>query len=934
MTRRIPHGHDPVEIRQAFGRISIDTVSLTERVEFIESILPDAVGAEDQLLQADASGEAQWINQSTLDHGGFGGLGDDDHTQYLLADGTRDLTGIQATQTVIPVTDSLYTIGTNSKRYAVGYFDVVSIAGSIAVGSGVLSDLLPFADSTYDLGSATRRWKEVWVGNGHLNIDGDNWKAYFGANQDASIYYDGTNLVIDPKEVDTGYTVFLGNVDLEDTTASDEGVISKAGDRFVHNFHHPTGNTAVPTGRNTFVGVGAGNFTMGSTATSTAHGSYNVAMGSGAFDANTTGYFNTAIGRIALADNTTGYYNTAIGGGALAANTTGHGNVAIGVEALRYNVSAIRCVAVGAGALYASTGPNNSGIGYRALYSNVGGAGNTAYGYQAGYSNTTGDDNFALGYGSLYFNQGGDENICIGIHAGRGVSLSSYSGNLFIGYQAGNSITTGSDNICIGYDADLSAGDVSDELNIGGIIKGIMTGGSEELSFPYDKPFYFGESQDASIYFDGADLIINSEGVTANDEVHFTNWDAVDFGASNLTTSGTVTGANVTSGADPGHTHTSSSLPDHDGLVGLGDDDHTQYLLASGARSLAGNLAVDALVTIDGRDLSVDGATLDAHVSSNGSDHSYIDQDVTISANPHFDHLSLGTDSYVDDGISGAWTVTNDSWAHGIVVHLYPTVTINGTYHNRGINFSVPANVAAGITNSGHVVGVMGATATSDMAAGSTLDYQTAYDSTYGHATGAVGTTTNCYGHRLRPYIRGGTITNLYNIYFEAPLTGGTVTNAYSMWDDTGWDWVINANNAGLVLGASQQARIDYDGTHLDLQPGSGQVKVSGGLHCAAVTVSAAGPTDNVDVSGANIVYVDSSSNNVTIGGFVGGVANQVLQVVRTSGSNSVTLEHSEGTGNQDIMLFGAVDRTISTWGGWTLVFDGTSWNEVTARTA
>jgi hypothetical protein len=41
--------------------------------------------------------------------------------------------------------------------------------------------------------------------------------------------------------------------------------------------------------------------------------------------------------------------------------------------------------------------------------------------------------------------------------------------------------------------------------------------------------FYQGAEQDTSIYFDGSDLIINSENVTANDEIHFTNFDAYRF---------------------------------------------------------------------------------------------------------------------------------------------------------------------------------------------------------------------------------------------------------------------------------------------------------------------------------------------------------------------------------------------------------------------
>lgn len=53
---------------------------------------------------------------------------------------------------------------------------------------------------------------------------------------------------------------------------------------------------------------------------------------------------------------------------------------------------------------------------------------------------------------------------------------------------------------------------------------------------------YFGTGYDASLYFDGSDLIINSENVTASDEVHFNNWTAVDFSSANLLSTGTLTG--------------------------------------------------------------------------------------------------------------------------------------------------------------------------------------------------------------------------------------------------------------------------------------------------------------------------------------------------------------------------------------------------------
>ena len=52
-----------------------------------------------------------------------------------------------------------------------------------------------------------------------------------------------------------------------------------------------------------------------------------------------------------------------------------------------------------------------------------------------------------------------------------------------------------------------------------------------------------------------------------------------------------------------------SGATDHGALTGLADDDHTQYLLADGTRTLSGNLVVTG--TVDGRDVATDGSKLD-----------------------------------------------------------------------------------------------------------------------------------------------------------------------------------------------------------------------------------------------------------------------------------------------------------------------------------
>lgn len=91
---------------------------------------------------------------------------------------------------------------------------------------------------------------------------------------------------------------------------------------------------------------------------------------------------------------------------------------------------------------------------------------------------------------------------------------------------------------------------------------------------------------------------------------------------------------------------------------------------------------------------------------------------------------------------------------------------------------------------------------------------------------------------------------------------------------------------------------------------------------------STEGPTNDVDVTNISVITVDTSSNSVTFGGFTGGVAGQVLHIVRLDTTNNLVLEHNEGTGNQDIFLHDEADATVTTYGGFILVCDGSNWYE------
>ncbi|MFA5926388.1 MAG: hypothetical protein WC831_05710, partial [Parcubacteria group bacterium] len=217
----------------------------------------------------------------------------------------------------------------------------------------------------------------------------------------------------------------FGSINLPNTTSSTTGVIYKNGAPFIHNFIHPTGNTAIPEGMNTFVGLDAGNFTMGSTATSTAQGSYNTGTGYAVLQANTIGYGNTANGMTSLQSNTEGNYNTANGVFSLKHNTTGSSNTTNGAWSLIGNTTGNNNTANGSSSLQSNTtGSYNTANGASSLQPNIDGTYNTALGVGSGAKiadgatgNKTSDYSIYLGSNTKALADGGQNEIVIGYDA-------------------------------------------------------------------------------------------------------------------------------------------------------------------------------------------------------------------------------------------------------------------------------------------------------------------------------------------------------------------------------------------------------------------------------------------------------------------------------------------------------------------------------------
>lgn len=88
---------------------------------------------------------------------------------------------------------------------------------------------------------------------------------------------------------------------------------------------------------------------------------------------------------------------------------------------------------------------------------------------------------------------------------------------------------------------------------------------------------------------------------------------------------------------------------------------------------------------------------------------------------------------------------------------------------------------------------------------------------------------------------------------------------------------------------------------------------------------------NNVDISNVNILFLDCTANDITIGGFIGGVNGQVLHVTKIcAAQQDVTMKHIAGTGNQDMYLHAGGDETLrGEYGGWVLACNGTNWYDI-----
>ena len=221
---------------------------------------------------------------------------------------------------------------------------------SLTVTAQISSSLIPSANETYDLGSATNAWNTLYVKNTSI---------YLGTNKLSVV--DGA-LQLDDASVSSGPATssVLGTVmGISGTFCFNTALGYDAGSGFTEG----TGNTAIGRSAGSLISTGENNTYIGAVAGTGTNGTSNVGIGVFALgQTNAVVFDNIAIGNFAMRV-ATGSCNIAVGPGALD-KVTGTRNTALGNGALLNATSADNNVAIGWQALLCTTtGRNNLEIG-------------------------------------------------------------------------------------------------------------------------------------------------------------------------------------------------------------------------------------------------------------------------------------------------------------------------------------------------------------------------------------------------------------------------------------------------------------------------------------------------------------------------------------------------------------------------------------------
>lgn len=153
--------------------------------------------------------------------------------------------------------------------------------------------------------------------------------------------------------------------------------------------------------------------------------------------------------------------------------------------------------------------------------------------------------------------------------------------------------------------------------------------------------------------------------------------------------------------------------------------------------------------------------------------------------------------------------------------------------------------------------------------------------------------------------------------------------------------YVTDTNRVGL-MDPSPQALLDVGGGIADHIDGTGDLLVKddlevdgdtyieGKMALRSMTITEVDAGNPVDVNSISMLKIDTGDGDVTIGGLANGIDGQILYVVVVDAANNTTLKHNASGSAQHLFLSSGEDEVLeNSYGGWTLICNGTHWFEI-----
>ena len=344
------------------------------------------------------------------------------------------------------------------------------------------------------------------------------------------------------------------------------------------------------------------------------------------------------------------------------------------------------------------------------------------------------------------------------------------SGALLLPYTGANA------NLQLGTNSLTFANNYGQTFTLGTGVAGNVYFGSTGNNLSFSPATNGGESLGETNYRWNAGLIDNlwttNIGTTAGDLSITAAGGDITFDNENLATTGTITGVNVTSGADPGHTHTGSSL----GSIDISGD--TNLAAGTNITLVDDTLNVDdAFLVNDANDettgsLKINTSSTTAlFVENNGTKDDVFIVD-TVNSGVGIGVGAAGTAKLI---IGGTHTEPTPKW--GLYSNLSIVLGGNSSSDFMGIEGRLNTGAAAGTgrTYSGKIYGLRGNIQHTDLSGGGdTVSNIYAIDST-GYFGSFNGSLTNLVG--IHAGITSfGTVTNKYGLLIDN-VSGATSLN-------------------------------------------------------------------------------------------------------------------------------------------------------------